>query len=407
MQATRKSLSSVLPWLFVAGTCGAEEAPESPSLQLQWDMRLRHEQVDNDAFARHARADTLRTRLGVLGQWRKWSVMLEGAATASADHHYNSGANGQIRYPAVNDPRGVEPNQGWVSWSDDAFGATVGRQRVTMDNQRWIGSGSWRQFEQTFNALALTWRPVADLTLRYAWLDRVHRTAGPDAINPLARARNLDTHLFHAAWIDGSQQWSGYAYLHEDKDVPTASSATYGVRWTGKPAGSAGLGWAWELAHQSPYANAPGRSDHLYWLAEPSWTQWGVTARLGWEHLGGDGRTALQTPLAAMHMFNGWDDQFTVTPAHGLDDRYLALQGQLPAMGSVRPMGWVFSWHDYRADRGGNRYGSEWNASLAIPLAKGLTGLMKVADYQASSFGRDDVKVWLQLEWRGLTDLLH
>ena len=58
------------------------------------------------------------------------------------------------------------------------------------------------------------------------------------------------------------------------------------------------------------------------------------------------------------------------------------------------------AYHDYRADRGG-RYGSEWNASLAFPLAQGLSGLLKVADYRADGFGRDSAKLWLQLEWRG------
>jgi hypothetical protein len=57
-------------------------------------------------------------------------------------------------------------------------------------------------------------------------------------------------------------------------------------------------------------------------------------------------------------------------------------------------------WHDYRADRGG-RYGSEWDASLAFPLASGLSGLVKLANYQTDGFGRDSAKVWLQLEWRG------
>jgi hypothetical protein len=54
----------------------------------------------------------------------------------------------------------------------------------------------------------------------------------------------------------------------------------------------------------------------------------------------------------------------------------------------------------YRADRGA-RYGSEWNASLSFPLATGLSGLVKVADYHADGFGRDSAKLWLQLEWRG------
>jgi hypothetical protein len=32
---------------------------------------------------------------------------------------------------------------------------------------------------------------------------------------------------------------------------------------------------------------------------------------------------ALRTPLATLHAFNGWADQFGTTPDAGLDDRYL------------------------------------------------------------------------------------
>ncbi|NMW24634.1 hypothetical protein HFP05_09725, partial [Rhodanobacter denitrificans] len=50
-----------------SGTGNASEpaAPAGPSWQLEWDSRLRHEQVDDDAFARNAHADTLRLRLGL------------------------------------------------------------------------------------------------------------------------------------------------------------------------------------------------------------------------------------------------------------------------------------------------------------------------------------------------------
>jgi hypothetical protein len=380
---------------------GADPAA-GPSLQLTWDARLRHEQVDDDAFSRHASADTLRLRLGLLaGFGHGWSALVEGAGVASADDRYNSGANGHTRYPAVTDPRGSEFNQYWLRWQGERFGASAGRQRLLLDNQRWVGNSGWRQHEQTFDALELQWQPLAALTLRYDWLDRVHRVAGRDALSPQARERKLDTHLFNAAWIRGAQQWTGYAYLHEDRDVASASSATYGVRWSGKALRQDnGLGWTLDVARQHDHANNPQHFAHSYWLLEPSWTQRGLTAKLGWEHLGGNGRHALQTPLATLHAFNGWDDQFNVTPAGGLEDRYASVSGNFGRVGVAGKLGWTVAWHDYRADRGG-RYGSEWNASLAFPLAKGLSGLLKVADYRADGFGRDSAKLWLQLEWRG------
>ncbi|MFC4525253.1 alginate export family protein [Dyella halodurans] len=384
-----------------AASAQSAPTPDAP-LQLEWNARLRHEQVDDDAYSRTAMADTLRVRLGLRANLGNgWSAFVEGAGVASANDHYNSGANGQTQYPTITDPHGGELNQAWVGWLGDSFGARLGRQEIVLDNQRWIGNSGWRQFEQTFDALSTQWRPATDWTVRYDWLERVNRVAGPDALNPLAQQRLLNTHLLNTAWTHGEQQWVGYAYLHKDKDVATASTATYGLRWTGKPAPDGGFSWALEGARQYDYANNPQNFAHSYWLLEPAWTQFGVTGKLGWEHLGGDGRTALQTPLATLHAFNGWDDQFLVTPVNGLQDYYVAFNGNLGSHGLASKFGWIVSYHDYHADRGSAHYGSEWNASLSFPLLPGLTGLVKLADYRADNFSRDSTKLWLQLEWQG------
>ncbi|EIL96107.1 putative lipoprotein, partial [Rhodanobacter thiooxydans LCS2] len=76
-----------------------------------------------------------------------------------------------------------------------------------------------------------------------------------------------------------------------------------------------------------------------------SWTQSGITAKLGWEHLGGNGRHALQTPLATLHAFNGWDDQFGVTPAGGLEDRYVGVNGNFGRHGAASKLGWAVAYH--------------------------------------------------------------
>ena len=407
MKMTRKvlSLASLFATLaapgWVYGTAAGATIAQPPSVQVEWDARLRHEQVDDDGFRQAARADTLRLRLGLRANLgRGWSGLLEGAGVASAGDHYNSGANGHMQYPVVTDPRGSELNQAWLGWQGAQFAATLGRQRLLLDNQRWVGNSGWRQHEQTFDALALQWQPLATLTLRYDWLDRVHRVAGRDALNPSARERRLDSQLFNLAWVRGAQQWTGYAYLHEDRDAATASSATYGLRWTGTTLQGDGPGWTLEAARQRGYANNPSRFAHSYWLLEPSWTQHGITARLGWEHLGGNGRHALQTPLATLHAFNGWDDQFNVTPNGGLDDRYAAVNGRFGDHGWAGKLGWTLAWHDYRADRGG-RYGREWNAALTLPLTANMGALVKLADYRAEGYARDNRRLWLQLEWHG------
>ena len=385
--------------LLPASVNAAETAtPLSSPVTWEWNARLRHERVSDDAFVRDAQATTLRLRFGAkVNLGAGWNAFVEGEGIAAADDDYNSGANGRSAYPVVADPTGVELNQAWLGWRHDRGAATLGRQRILVDNQRWVGNVGWRQNEQTLDAVALEWKPTTKPATRYLWLDRVHRINGEDARDPLARERALDSHLVDLAWGDPAQQWGGFVLAHEDDDVPAASTVTVGVRWSGKRMRD-GNGWGWRVdaARQREHGNNPLRFSHDYWLLEPSLTRFGVTWRAGWEHLGGDGSHALQTPLATLHAFNGWADKFLVTPQRGLDDRYLAAGGAL-GTGAAAKLKWQLALHDYRADVGGD-YGSEWDASLAFPVHHKLNGLVKLADYRSAGFARDTTKLWVQLE---------
>ena len=377
-------------------------AGDPPLATFEWDLRVRQEHVDDARFALAANAATARLRAGVrLQSASGLTALLEGEGIAGTGG-YNSGGNGKTAYPGVLDPTGAELNQFWVGWKNAHGGVTVGRQRILLDNQRWVGNVGWRQNEQTFDAVGLQWKPTAALTANYDWLDKVHRPAGNKALSKLARERDLDSHIFNLAWKHGPQQLVGYAYLHDDRDIASASTATWGLRWTGNALHDGrGFGWAAEAARQNDYARNPAHFGHDYWLLEPSWTQDGTTLRAGWEHLGGDGITALQTPLATLHAFNGWDDQFLVTPAKGLEDRYLGASGKFGNGRMDGKLNWAVAWHDYRSDTGSVHYGREWNALLGFPLPAGMNGMVKVADYRADRYSRNNTKFWLQVEWHG------
>jgi hypothetical protein len=384
------ALAAALP---VATAAAADVDP----LAFEWNLRARWEHVDDAAFADNADAATVRLRAGLRANFSpRWSGLLEAEAIGALADDYNSGANGRTQYPAVIDPTGVELNQLWLARQGEQWLVRLGRQRLAYDNQRWLGAVGWRQNEQTFDALALEWKPTKAWTLRYDGLAKVHRVSGDDARDPLARERDLSSHFLNATRAGARQQWTGYAYLHEDRDVAAASTATYGLRWHGDTADAARRwGATLEAARQVDHADNPRDFAHSYWLVEPTLGLGTTTLRAGWEHLGGDGTHALQTPLATLHAFNGWADKFLATPANGLEDRYLG------AAGKARKLGWNVAWHDYRADTGGGRYGTEWNASLALPIRKGLDAMLKFADFRGDAL-RDARKVWLQVEWSGV-----
>ena len=368
---------------------------------IQWDtaldLRLRHEYVDDAGFGRDADATTLRLRAGLHGRFGKgWETLVEGEGVATAGP-FNDGSNGETTWPAVIDPPGAELNQAWLRYKRGPGSITVGRQRLLAANQRWIGNSGWRQNEQTFDAVAVSWQLKPALTMGYWWINRVHRISGDNALDPLARERALDTHYLELAWTSGALQLAPYALLHRDRDLATASTQTIGLRGTlDRSRDGSGCKVQVDVARQRDHGNNPLQFSHAYWLLEPACTVSGTTFRGGWEHLGGDGIHALQAPLATLHAFNGWADRFNATPAGGLDDRYLGA-GRKFSDGKLE---WQLAWHDYRADHGGGRYGTELDASLGFPVAKGVRGLLKLADYRADGFARDARKGWLQLEWK-------
>lgn len=364
-------------------------------------FRYRFESVDDTAFVRDANAHTARLRLG----WRQpfdagFSALIEGEGVVELNDQFNSTANRQTTYPVVPDARALELNQALVSWQKGNHRATLGRQRLVLDNHRFIGNVGWRQNEQTFDALSADTRLGEVLTLRYSFLDRVHRINGDEAINPLVRERDLATHLVNASYTHAGGTLTSYGYFMKDQDVAAASSRTLGLRWTqSRPVNAWTWGWSLEVAHQSDYANNPNSFNHTYVLVEPNLSYAGLTWRLGYERLGGNGVHAFQTPLATLHAFNGWADKFLITPNAGLEDFYLSAGAKLGKGGWKERLNWVIAYHDFSADQTSAQYGREWDASLGLALPHGWSSLLKLADYRSDGFGSSTRKVWLQFEW--------
>lgn len=379
------------PAVLLAAALIAAPAPLAAEPGWRWDLRYRTELVADDAFARDAEAHTARLRLGRLFEPAAgWQAYLEGEHVESVGNRYNSTANGRSGFPVVADPQTSEINQAWVAWQNERLGGTLGRQRILLDNQRFVGNVGWRQNEQTFDALSLRWHPAAGTTLQYTRLDRVHRVVG-DSLDH-------DSHLLNLSGTPATgHTLAAYLYLLEDRDLPANSSSTLGMRWTGRgePAALA-LAWTLEAARQTDYGNQPGSFSLGYYLFEPRLSRGGVSGWLGWERLEGDGRHGFSTPLATLHAFNGWADRFLAPPPAGLDDRYLGMSGRL---GHAR---WTLIRHDFSAARGSAAYGSEWDASLGLPLPGRLPLdlLVKFADFRGDGPGPGVRKIWLQLEWR-------
>ena len=65
--------------LLIATAVAPVHAANPPKASLEWDLRLRHEAVDDAGFARRADATTARLRAGLrLAPAPGWSMLLEG-----------------------------------------------------------------------------------------------------------------------------------------------------------------------------------------------------------------------------------------------------------------------------------------------------------------------------------------
>ena len=98
---------------------------------------------------------TLRVRLGGEVKAEGFSLLAEGEGTVALDDHYSDTlpGNGVEPYPTVPDPENIELNRLQVSYMKNGTGVTVGRQRIILDNARFVGNVGWRQNEQTFDAI--------------------------------------------------------------------------------------------------------------------------------------------------------------------------------------------------------------------------------------------------------------
>ena len=119
------------------------------------DGRLRYETVDQDNAARNADALTMRLRAGAEFKMNNLSLLVEAEGTLAMIDDYNDTnvGNGVEPYSVVADPDNVELNRLQLMYKQGASAVTLGRQRIILDNARFVGNVGWRQNEQTFDAI--------------------------------------------------------------------------------------------------------------------------------------------------------------------------------------------------------------------------------------------------------------
>ena len=360
------------------------------------NVNLRYETVDQKNSLKDANALTLRTRLTYsTGDVAGFSSLIEFEDSRNVlgvdDYNNTLGKNAGV-YSVVADPETTELDQFLLQYKQQDLTMKVGRQLITMDNHRFIGHVGWRQDRQTFDGVTIAYSPVKGLSLDYGYITKRNRI--------FAEAKDIDSkdHLINAAYQTSFGKIIGYGYLLEVDNNTDNSLDTFGIRLNGSTLiGEQKLSFQLEYADQdSDSATTSYSADYI--LAELSTAFSGIGVKVGYELLGSDGGDyGFSTPLATLHKFNGWSDQFLSTPNEGLADLYASVTGKV-AGGK-----WAIIYHKFDADDASatvDDLGYEIDAVYSKKFTKNYSGGIKLASYSAgdSTAGKVDTdKVWLWL----------
>jgi hypothetical protein len=235
--------------------------------------------------------------------------------------------------------------------------------------------------------LSAKYTAVKDLTMQYAYITQRNRIFAQDA--------DLDSkdHLINMSYKTSIGTLTGYGYLLEVDNGADNALDTFGVSLTGgTKVGDTQLLYRAEYAGQSSESMVAD-FDVDYLNLEVGAVLSGITAKVGYESLGSDeGAFGFSTPLATLHKFNGWSDQFLGTPAQGLVDTRFTLAGQ------VLGGGWTAVYHKFDADKASETIddlGSELNLSYVKKYAQHYTAGIKYAAYSAGDVKVDADKLWV------------
>ncbi len=381
-----------------------ERLRSNPLGRFYLKLRPRYEFADVEG-SRDSHAGTLR---GVLGfgsrAWHGFSFLVEGEGIATLDTDwYFDGTGDPNGRSLVPDPPHIDLNQGYVHYENADWTTNLrgGRQRVLLDDERFVGNVGWRQNEQTFDAaLVSTGLGRRDVQLTYAFVAEVLRIFG-DQSPSSSRDFDSSSHLLNGTWRALPElRLTAFAYLLDFDNAAPSSSNTYGAR----AVGTFEIDRSWQLDYALSYAYqtdaANNRDDYA---AHYAWAE-GRLAReevgsvaVGFELLGSDdGEAVFGTPLGTLHKFNGLADVFLDNGGpRGLRDLFVHVTPELPFR-----LDGELAFHRFWADDGGRRLGWEIDAVLSRPIGRYVTVLAKTAYFHRTTSASRRPRVlraWLQL----------
>lgn len=399
-----KWILSAAAGLVVATPACAQDIVVKPLV----DARMRYEHVEQAGLADDtSEALTIRVRAGVTASTGPWSVLAEAQGNLAVIDDYYDGLHGAAVRPIIADPENIALYRAQLQYKTKAIAVTLGRQRIALDDERFVGNVGFRNNAQTFDAARIEWTGIkklkADVT--YAWSTRT--IWGMDGVGARQQGISGDNIFANLSYATPIGTITGFAYLVDQDEAAVQgfrlSSQTYGARFVGSRPLSPKVKLTYQAsyARQSDWHRNPNSYDADYYMGEAGIEVAPFKLSAGYEVLGADNGVALtsfQTPAATLFKFNGWADKFLTTPPDGLRDLYATVGYGVKKLGPLSAVTLQASYHRFESDRLTRHYGNEINLLASAKMRK-YTFSARYADYDADLFATDTRKFWLTVDW--------
>ncbi len=417
------------------------------NVKVKGEIRPRYEMVDADkqlggatpgTVAKKGNANAMTNRL-VLGvgadlfgtDWLSTYVEMTDVHALNKQN-FNSSNNGVTDKNIVADPEQTRLTQAYLDFKFAGAKLRTGRQMINLDNQRFIGAVGWRQMPQTFDAHTLTYNGVENLNLFASYVYQTNRIFADEASSAKTGKFDSESLLLNAKYkVMDALTVTAYGYLLSNRAESASASSvtadnadTYGIALTGKPKlGDITLNYRAEYAMMTDGSFDAGNTPSLdeehdadYMNLELGMNMSGILAGIGYEVQSGMTNAELadpnqknktfSTPLGTNHKFNGWADVFLSTPDNGLEDLNLMVGYKSKQVGVIKAV-----YHKFDSAEESISYGTEFDLlyKRAIPGVKGLTGMLKYANYSADDSyaqgnpagqSEDVSKFWAMLDYK-------
>lgn len=388
--------------------------------RLSTDARFRYQFLEQDNFEQDANSATLRVHTAFeFDISKKTTFLVEGEGIVSLIDDFNDGTGNNVQFPVIPDPEGLELNRLQLTTEIiPETRITLGRQRIAIDDSRFIGTFSFRQNDQTIDAIRGETRLLGPGTLDVGYFNRVNRPLGNDNVNGVFEGDSFfvnygaQTPIGRIAAFHYSTELETQPFrdnLNADMPIRPApigtnpvpilgvnlSSKTTGVRILGRRHwDNFGIVWEGAFARQKDFADNPLDYSANYGLAELTLEPKQWTVKLRAEILGSGDGEGFQTPLGTLHKFQGFADQFLVTPEDGVRDYSAFVQYNFGQIGPFSAVKAFARHHWFEADTDGRNYGEELNLSFSAKLNRSRLAL-EFANYDADQFAQDNQAVFL------------